>query len=184
MGTHPTPGTSSPAVIRAVRLRSQGSEEPPNQTLAAPRSDYRQMGDERNGCVREFLALLAPAAHCGREHPSHGYAQERIRGIRTIINVLFKLATFARRTTTSHEGYGIDLNEQSDGTPPCRRLEVEHMPMPKDSSSVWRAGSRDRSPVGREMVKSMPVEYRFWLNGPVVTQRFCLTFASRFDRLR
>ena len=56
----------------------------------------------------------------------------------TVVHVLLQLAALARRSPPANKSDGIDLDQQGSGAEVNGRIRIEHISLPKESSSVWR----------------------------------------------
>ena len=91
-------------------LPAERREQPLHQ-LGATLRRQRADGDfERNGAVGERLALARGARHGGAKHPVERHAEQRRRGIRTIVDILVEQALGL--AAPPHQLDRVDLEQQ------------------------------------------------------------------------
>ena len=103
-------------------------EELLQQVNSSTRGDNRKVRGEWNRRIGEALAFFTSSAHSGRKHLAQGDAQERVRSIGSIVDILLQLTAIAGRPATpSYQRDRIDFHEQSNGATLRRRFRVEDM---------------------------------------------------------
>lgn len=75
----------------------------------------------------QFVTVLAAARQRGPKDFGNRHAEERVRAVRPVVDVLLEGKAFARRTTpVPHERNRIDLDPQCSGAAVVACLGIEH----------------------------------------------------------